>query len=91
MRYALKIKSNPNNPTYDSIYNLTSRNLFERDKHPPLAESMRKLFEEAHVRTEKIARTRIPDIPIWQSEPNDVNFKLSAYEKKFHFTFLLQS
>ena len=81
MRYALKIKSNPNNPTYDSIYNLTSRNLFERDKHPPLAESMRKLFEEAHVRTEKIARTRIPDIPIWQSEPNDVNFKLSAYEK----------
>ena len=81
MRYTLKIKSNPNNPTYDSLFRFPYTEEYEYEKYPSLAESMRRLFEEAHVRTEKIARTKVPDTPIWQSEPNEVSFKLSQYDK----------
>merc|ERR1712156_521834 len=48
MRYGIKIKSNPDNPTYESLFNLQNSNSYNRDKHPPLAISLNKLFEEAN-------------------------------------------
>ena len=81
MRYGIKIKSNPNNPTYESLFNLQNSNSYNRDKHPPLAISLNKLFEEANVTTGKIASRVIPDFAIWEQEPNDVCFDLAAYDK----------
>ena len=74
IRYALKIKSNPNNAAYDSIY----KQPYSLDS---LGESIKELFKEARIDKTKIAYTKVPDTPIWQSEPNDVSFKLSAYDK----------
>ena len=94
MRYALKIKSNPDNPVYDSLFNLQYSDRYEHEKILPLGESMHRLFEEAHIRTEDIALSTIPDTPIWLSEENEVSFKLSIYDKHstspefFKFKFL---
>ena len=43
--------------------------------------SLKKLFEEANIPTEKIANRVIPDFAIWEQEPNDVCFDLAAYDK----------
>ena len=74
MRYALKIAANHNNPVYESIFN-------EDTPHNSLGDSIRNLFREADIDRDKILPSRVPDIPVWQSEPNEVSFKLSVYDK----------
>ena len=93
MRYSLKIKSNPNNPVYDSLYNLPFSDLYEHEPREslPLGEYMQILFEEAHVDRDVIAKSKIPEFPIWQSESNDVNFNLSAYDKSTTSPYLFKS
>ena len=81
MRYGLKIKSNPNNPTHDSLFKLTSIESYKYDRYPPLAQSLKKLFEEASIPIENIAIRKIPDVPIWEQEPNSVCFSLASYDK----------
>ena len=77
MRYALKIKANPDNAVYNSIYK--SPNEIKSEKS--LGESISRLFDEAEINTDKITTSKIPDTPIWCSEPNEVSFKLSVYDK----------
>ena len=81
MRYALKIKSNPNNPTYDSLFDLRYGDKYRHESIKSLGESIRRLFKEANVRPGKIASAKIPVVPIWQSEENDVCFDLCSYDK----------
>ena len=81
MRYALKIKANPGNPTHDSLFDLRYEDKYAHEKFKSLGESIRRLFSEAHVRPGRIASAIIPDVPIWQSKDNDVCFDLCSYDK----------
>ena len=81
MRYALKIKSNPDNATYDSIFKRPFRQLYEDASFKSLGESINRLFSEAEINPGKIMTSEIPDTPIWCSEPNDVSFDLTMYDK----------
>ena len=81
MRYALKIKSNSDNPAYDSIFKLPYRNLYEHASSLSLGESINRLFREAEIDKNKILSSKIPEKPIWDSDSNKVSFKLSGYDK----------
>ena len=81
MRYGLKIKSHPENPTHNSLFDLRYGDKYGREEIKSLGESLRRLFSEAHVRPGRIASAKLPDVPIWQSEDNDVCFDLCAYDK----------
>ena len=81
MRYALKIKANPNNPVYDSIFNFPYSGLCEDTSFKSLGESMHILYNEAEIDEDMIVKSKIPDTPAWGSEPNEVCFKLSVYDK----------
>ena len=63
------------------LFNLLSTNSYSRDKHPPLAISLEKLFNEANIPTQKIKSRVIPDFAVWEQEPNTVCFDLAAYDK----------
>ena len=81
MRYALKIKSMPDNPTNDSLFKLPHRHLYENEKIVPLGESIDKFFREARIQRHKVAQSKIPDFPVWKSDPISVSFRLSIYDK----------
>ena len=81
MRYALKIKSNPENPVYDSLFDLPFTDLYEKKPFKSPGEFIRKLFNEAEISTHKILVKNVPDAPFWLSEPVEVNFDLSNYDK----------
>ena len=81
MRYALKIKSNPNNPVYDSLFHLPYSAKYEKKPYEPIGESIKKLFREADINKSKILVNSIPSTPIWESETNDVNFEMSIHDK----------
>ena len=81
MKYCLKIKSHPENPVYDSIYRLPNKHLYENSSTVPLGESIDRLFKEADINENKILKYEIPDKPIWNSKPNEVDFSLSIYDK----------
>ena len=84
MRYALKIKSNPDNAVYDSIFKLRYSHLYHKEDSTDclsLGESIKNLFRESDIDRSRIITSKIPDTPIWKSEPNHVSFKLSIYDK----------
>ena len=81
MRYALKIKSNPENPTYESLFHLPYKDLYEKKTFKSPGEYIRKLFAEADISTHKIHHKSVPDTPIWLSNPVEVNFDLSIHDK----------
>ena len=91
MRYALKIKSNPENPVYDSIFCRPYSSLYENTPFNSLAESINKLFTEAEIDSNKIMTFKFPDTPIWSSEPNEVSFYLSRYDKSSTSPYLFTS
>ena len=84
MRYALKIKANRDNPTYQSLYELDNSHLYEGvdSNFLPLGEFIKNNFRDAHIDVNKITQTVIPLYPVWQSDVIDVSFKLSTYDKK---------
>ena len=81
MRYSLKIKSHPENPTYDCIFKLPNKFLYEQSPFLSIGECIDRLFREADINKSKILNSKIPDNPICYSEPNEVNFDLSVYDK----------
>ena len=40
-----------------------------------------RLFTEAEIDTSKVMIKRIPEVPLYDSEPNEVNLDLSIYDK----------
>ena len=82
MRYALKIKANRDNPVYDSIYKLPYKHLYEHSNFKSFGETVNSLFRDSGINHSKIMPRHIPNYPPWLSEPNDVSFELSMYDKK---------
>merc|ERR1712045_977010 len=92
MKYALKIKSNRNNPTYSSLFNIDEhkekfidvKENATRNNFPLESSSLYidKLFQDAEIDVECIKPTKIPSFPAYIAEPVDVCFSLHDYPKK---------
>ena len=103
MKYALRIKSNKSNPTYESLFNIVDhkekyievkRNTDPNSKNPPKESSslhLNTLFQEADINTKCIKPVKFPSFPAYLSEAVEVNFSLLAYNKKENNNAFLKS
>ena len=101
MKYALKIRSNKNNPTYHSLFDIDDhRDKFsdvERaatSRNMPLESSslyIDKLFQDAEIDADCIKSVKIPKFPAYIAEPIDVCFSLLEYPKKENNPSFLQA
>ena len=101
MKYALKIKSNKNNPTYQSLFDIDDhKEQFIEVKRKatsgrlPLESSslyLDQLFQDAEIDTDCIKHVKIPKFPAYTAKPVDVCFSLLEYPKKLNNPTLLQS
>ena len=83
LHYILKLKANPENPAYDVVFNPKHQELY---KNKELATDSfgihcKKLLKEAKIDVGEIAINSIPDVPIWDSKPVNVDFTLSEFDK----------
>ena len=79
----IKLKPNPGNPTYDVVFNPKYQNLYvNKDSATDSFEIYcKKLSKEAKIVVGEIAINSIPDVPIWDSEPDTIDFTLSKFDK----------
>ena len=83
LQYVLKLKTNPENPAYDVVFNPKHQELY-KDKESATDSfgiHCKKLLKEAKIDVGEIVINSIPDVPIWDSEPVTVDFTLSEFDK----------
>ena len=76
IQYILKLKTYPENPAYDIVFNPEHQELY-KDKesaNDSFGIHCKKLLKEAKIDVGEIAINRIPDVPIWDSKPFTVDF-----------------
>ena len=82
MKYALKIKANPDNAVYPSIFNPRFRHLFQDEGiTDPFGIFVQKELRNASIITDKILTNKVPDIPVWDSHIIPVSFELAQFDK----------
>ena len=101
MKYALKIRSNKNNPTYQSLFDIDDHKekfiQVEEDAAPrnmPLESSslyLDKLFQDAEIDIDCIKPIKFPKFPAYIAKPVDVCFSLLDYPKKENNPAFLQA
>ena len=83
LQYVLKLKTNPENPAYDVVFNPKHQELY-KDKESATDSfgiHCKKLLKEAKIDVGEIVINSIPDVPIWDSEPVTVDFTWSEFDK----------
>ena len=73
MQYALKLKSNPSNPTYETVFEPQYKTLFENKPNMihPFGIRISSEFENMNLDLNNIADFKISDVPPWTfSKPN---------------------
>ena len=92
MKYALKIKSHPDNAAYQTIFKPKFRHLFEDEQiTDPFGIFVQKELSEADIDTSKILINKIPDIPVWDSKSIAVDFELAQFDKSSTNPYIFQS
>ena len=96
MKYALRIKSNRNNPTFQSLFRIDDqKEKFIELGSPEALESsslyLDKLFYEADINTKIILPYRIPKCPAYMAKPIEVSFSLLQYNKHQHSNDFLKA
>ena len=83
MQYALKIKANPTNPAYDSVFKprYIEKYANRLKTIKPFGMRSNTFLNNCSINTTKIIENIIPEYPVWNSKPIAVNFDLSVYEK----------
>jgi len=83
IQYALKIRSTPNNPVYDSIFNLRYKEQYERSptKIPSFAVRIEDDLHQIGVDQNIIVSSGVPDIPPWLFPEVDLDVSLSETKK----------
>ena len=74
----LKLKANPTNPTYDVVFGPRYTTI---GANKSFGSHGKELLKEANIKINCIIPNSIPDTPVWDSVPIDVNFSLSEYDK----------
>ena len=83
LQYALKIKSTPNNPVHDTIFNPNYAPLYEKKPNTipsfgiRIKESLQKVCNDPNI----IAQNEIPEIPPWTLPSAVVDLSLTADKK----------
>ena len=83
LQYVLTLKTNPENPAYDVVFNPKHQELY-KDKESATDSfgiHCKILLKEAKIDVGEIFINSIPDVPIWDSEPVTVDFTLSEFDK----------
>ena len=67
LQYIIKLKSNPANPTYDSVFNPKYPLLFDSRPHiiPTLGLRLKQQLDETAIQLNNIARFSYPTTPLW--------------------------
>ena len=83
LQYILKLKANPENPAYDVVFNPKHRDLYINKETATNSFGIhcKKLLKEAKIDVGEIAINSIPDVPICDTEPVNVDFTLSKFDK----------
>ena len=70
LQYALKLKSNPDNPAHDLVFKHRYRQAFLRKPSaiPSFNIRIRQLFRQAGIEVDNIAENSVPDHPPWEAE-----------------------
>ena len=93
MQYRLKLRANPNNPAYDVTFNTQYKEKFLNRSHTNFPFSIRscKLLNDAGIISANTLPNEVPDIPVWDSEPNKVLFNLTKFNKASTSNDIFQS
>jgi ribonuclease HI len=93
LQYALKLKSNPDNPAHDIVFKHRYRHAFLRKPSaiPSFNMRIQRLLREARINTENIAENSVPDHPPWEAEAPDVHIGLANYDKSITSPLFYQS
>ena len=83
MQYALKLKSNPSNPTYETVFEPQYKTLFENKANmiPSFGIRISSEFENMNLDLNNIADFKISDVPPWTFSKPRVLFSLHNDKK----------
>ena len=83
MQYALKLKSNPSNPTYETVFEPQYKTLFENKPNmiPSFGIRISSEFENMNLDLDNIADFKISDVPPWTFSQPRVLFSLHNDKK----------
>ena len=83
MQYALKLKSNPSNPTYETVFVPKYKTLFKNKSNmiPPSDIRISSDFENINLDLNNIADFKISDVPLWTFSQPRVLFSLHNDKK----------
>ena len=83
MKYGLKIKGNPQNPAYNSVFNLQYQDKYNSPRRiNSLAIDLNTLFNEADIDISEIKPNFVPETPACYSKPFDIDLSLTALPKE---------
>ena len=92
MKYGLKIKGNPQNPAYNSVFNLQYQNKYTSSRRTnSLAIDLNILFNEANIDTSEIKPNFVPETPACYSKPFDIDLSLTSLPKETTPDIIYQS
>ena len=83
MQYAVKLKSNPLNPTYETVFEPQYKTLFENKPNmiPSFGIRISSEFENMNLDLDNIAEFKVPDVPPWTFSQPRVLFSLHNDKK----------
>lgn len=83
LQYAIKLKANPSNPTYNCVFKPSFERLFDRSPKTIRTFGLRikEDIEELDVNLDLVAKFEEPDIPPWDLTPVKVDWTLSEHQK----------
>ena len=83
MQYALKLKSNPLNPAYETVFEPQYKTLFENKPNmiPSFGIRISSEFENLNLDLDNIAEFKVPDVPPWTFSQPRVLFSLHNDKK----------
>ena len=83
MQYALKLKSNPSNPTYETVFEPQYKTIFQNKPNmiPSFGIRISSEFENMNLDLDNIAEFKVPDVPPWTISQPRVLFSLHNDKK----------
>ena len=93
LQYAMKLKSLPNNPAYNSVFHPKYQELFENKPTaiPTFGIRMQRLFSEMDIELGCIAETKLSEVPPWELVVPSTNYNLRIGKKDTTSPFDFQS
>ena len=83
LNYATQVKSNPNNPANDVIFNPNYEVLYDRNSKAirPIGLRLKPIIESAGLNLENVRPKQVPDVPPWTLKQPTVLLNLSNCKK----------